>query len=97
MSTIKADYGQGATSDESVGSANHPPLAEVLRDIATDLATVDLASVETIAAADLAAFTDPPDALEMAALRTLVNEIKTKINAAATAKAAAGAILTIKG
>lgn len=74
--------GGGASSGN--GSKRHPALAKVLRDIATDLAAVKTAVNDGLAivSADptaigggaLGAFTDPPSAAEMAALRALVNE-----------------------
>lgn len=97
MSEIKSTYGEGAISDKSHGGETEPPLATVLQEIADDLETLDLGEVAAIEAADLAAFTNPPTVGEMAALRTLVNEIKTKINAAATARAARGDIKTVRG
>jgi acetylglutamate kinase len=51
-------------------------------------ATVDdiaTARAATIAAPALAAFTDPPNAAEMALLRTLVNEIRASLIASAGA------------
>lgn len=41
-------------------------------------------AITAIATADIAAFTDPPSAGEMALLRTLVNELKAKHNATVT-------------
>jgi len=74
MATIKSDYGHGGVPMTPTGVDSQPPLALVLRDIADDIG-----SRSAIAAPALLAFTDPPSAAEMALLRTLVNEIRTKM------------------
>lgn len=85
--TIKADFGDGGAQLTPGGAAGTPTLATILRGIADDLtnrstvaAAISANITETLTAsitADaLPAFTDPPTALEMAAVRTLVNEIR---------------------
>jgi hypothetical protein len=76
MSVIKTDFGEGGAN--VTGSQGETKLATALRDIADDLAGVQS---DAIAAPALAAFTDPPSAAEMALLVTLVNEIRTALNA----------------
>lgn len=73
MAAIGLDFGAGG-QNLTPGSSGEPSLATVLRDIATDLGNLKGAGVITSPA--LPAFTDPPTAGEMAALRTLVNEIR---------------------
>jgi hypothetical protein len=80
MAAIRSNFGTGGSSLTPAGSSQ-PSLAVVLRDIAADLA--DLAGDAPVAALSanitagaLPAFTDPPTAGEMAALRTLVNEMR---------------------
>lgn len=86
--TIKSDYGDGG-AQLTPGASGTPSLATVLRGVADDLAGVKGA---TIAAPATLAFTDPPSAAEMALLRTLVNEMRTALNAAA-----ATSLKTVKG
>jgi hypothetical protein len=73
---IKSDFGEGGAQLTS-GAAGTPSLATVLRGIADDLT-----NRSAVAAPALLAFTDPPSAAEMALLRTLVNEIRSKLNTA---------------
>jgi hypothetical protein len=67
------------------GSARHASIADVLRDVADDLTACrggvsGLTIASAAAGAALGAFTDPPSAGEMATLRTRVNEIITLVN-----------------
>ncbi len=82
--TIKTSFGEGG-AQLTPGAAGDPSLATVLRGIADDLtsrsnvaaaisANITATITTNIASDALGAFTDPPTALEMAALRTLVNE-----------------------
>lgn len=73
MSAISVYFGEGGANLVPAGGGGAPSLAQALRDIADDLASVKGA---TVAAPALLAFTDPPAAAEMALLRTLVNEIR---------------------
>lgn len=73
--------GAEAPLDEPLIEAADP--AEIAAAAPTAVAAAALAS-PLIAAADIAAFTDPPSAAEMALLRTFVNEVKTDLNVAAT-------------
>lgn len=75
MSAIRTDFGTGGSNLTPGGSSGQPSLAEVLRDVADDLAGIRGGGA-TITASALPAFTDPPSAAEMAALRTLVNEMR---------------------
>ena len=72
-------------------------LRTILQDIATDLAAGRGAALSAATVgADIGAFTDPPTALQMAALRTFVNALKAD-NADLRAKysaVAAAALLT---
>lgn len=90
---IPTTFGEGG-SGLTPGGNGDPTLASALRDAADDLAALKGANVTdgaapaltTMAGAGvtgdaLPAFTDPPTAGEMAALRTLVNEQRTIINA----------------
>lgn len=94
MAAIKIDFGTGGANLAPGGAAGSPTLAEALRDIADDLAAIKPATAPTVTVgADIAAFTDPPSAAEMALLRTFVNalkadavEIRSKIPSGATLK-----------
>jgi len=79
---IKSNFGEGG-AQLTPGAAGTPSLATVLRGIADDLT-----NRSAVAAPALLAFTDPPSAAEMALLRTLVNEIRSKLNTA---------LVTVKG
>jgi hypothetical protein len=85
MAEIPRNYGSGGAGLVPGGSGGNPELAVVLRDIAADLddiqgaAPAAAAIVSNIASAALPAFTSPPTAPEMAALRTLVNEIRAVV------------------
>jgi hypothetical protein len=92
MAGIGKDFASGG-SGLTPGSSGEPSLATVLRDIATDLQSLKPgATIAPITAPALAAFTDPPTAAEMALLRTLVNEMRTRISGNGTA--GAGQLLT---
>jgi hypothetical protein len=90
MTAIPSDFGEGGKNLAPGGSAGEPTLAQTLQDVADDLAAVVEAvelAANTVGAAlsapvavtvgtDIAAFTDPPSAAEMATLRTFVNALK---------------------
>lgn len=77
MGAIKTTFGTGGSGLTPTHSLGQSDLAGILRDIAADLAAIkSSAPVATIAQAALPAFTDPPGAAEMAALRALVNELR---------------------
>lgn len=71
MAVIKKNFGYGGGNVVPLGSGGSPTLADVLRDIADDLA---LTQVATIVSAD---------ATDLASAITLVNEIKGALNAIA--------------
>ena len=99
MSEIRADYASGGSGLTSAkGARRHPPIAEVLRDIADDLAALRGSGtpLTVFATTDIAAFTDPPSAAEMALLRTFVNNLKAGLIAAQNRVNANGASVTIK-
>jgi len=73
--TVKANFGSGGTGLTPSNSAGNPSLAQVLRGLITDIGAVRVATVTSTNASDLATAI------------TLVNEIKTKINAAAAVSA----------
>jgi hypothetical protein len=77
MAAITIRFGSGGANLAPGGNQGQPTLADALRDIADDLAGVQV-GVPTAATvgADIAAFTDPPSAAEMALLRTFVNALK---------------------
>lgn len=79
MTAIPKNMGEGGANVAPEGTGT-PTLAQTLRDVADDLASVKGA---TIAAPALLAFTDPPSAAEMALLRTLVNEMRAAMIATA--------------
>jgi hypothetical protein len=77
MAAIKTDFGTGGSNLTPGGSSGSPSLAEALRDVADDLAALKPAAPTAVTVgADIAAFTDPPSAAEMALLRTFVNALK---------------------
>lgn len=73
MAAISKTFGEGGANLTPGDSSGKPSITDVLRDIADDLVGVRGA---TVTAPALAAFTDPPSAAEMAALRALVNELR---------------------
>jgi proteasome assembly chaperone (PAC2) family protein len=77
MAAIATSFGTGGSGLQPGGSGGVPSLATALRDIALDLAAIKgAAPVATITGVALPAFTDPPSAVEMAAVRALVNELR---------------------
>lgn len=83
MAAISKRFGSGGANLAPGGSAGSPTLADALRDIADDLAAVQvdaIAAPEAVAAAGAS-----PTKAEFDAVVTLVNEIRTKVNAAAAA------------
>jgi hypothetical protein len=84
VSTIKPDFGQGGANLTPEGSGE-PSLADALRDVADDMAALNGSGNRpaTIASAD---------ATDLATAITLVNEIKTALNAVS-----APTIKTLKG
>lgn len=81
---IKDSYGEGGVGVGSTKTADHPRISDVLRGMIDDIAGKGV----TITSADAAvAAGDPPTKVEFDAVVTLVNEIKTKLNAASAAAA----------
>lgn len=92
---ITKDFADGARllTEANAGETDKDPMnrgTKALRDIADDLATLKVATITSADAA--AAAGDPPTKAEFDVVVTLINEIKTKLNAIA-----AGTILTTKG
>ncbi len=75
MAAISPRFGSGGANVAPGGSAGQPSLAEVLRDVADDLAALKPSAV---AAADAGAAYG-------AAEQALLNELKAKVNALAAA------------
>ena len=97
MALIPRTFGEGGAHLTPGDSSGVPSLATILRDIAVDI--VMLAGGTTVApisAPALPAFSDPPTAAEMAALRTLVNELRGRLMGTGL-PAAPGAVLTMPG
>lgn len=80
MATIKTTFGSGHANLAPGGAQGEPTLAQALRDVADDLAGIKPAA---IVAATIAACPDPPTAAWGETVRSLVNEIKTSLNASA--------------
>jgi hypothetical protein len=80
MATITTEFGSGGSNLAPNEAQGAPTLAGTLRDIADDLVLLKVATIASANASDL------PTAI------TLVNEIKTALNAIA-----GGSLLTIKG
>ena len=80
MAAISKRFGSGGAN---LTPASKPSLADTLRDIADDLATVQVDAI-TAPAGVVAAGASPTKA-EFDAVVTLINEIRTKINAGAAA------------
>lgn len=92
MAKLPKTFGQGG-AHLIPGASGDPDLSLILRDIITDLGTLRGGSSgvgAAITAPALPVFTDPPTAGEMAALRTLVNQIR----AALVAGGGGGALLS---
>lgn len=97
MAKIPRTFGEGGAHLTPGDSSGVPSLHTILNDIAIDI--VMLAGGTTIApinAPALPAFSDPPTPAQMAALRTLVNELRARL-AGTGLPAAPGAVLTIPG
>lgn len=71
MATIKADFGFGGANLVPLSSGGEPTLAEALRDIADDLNGLQVATIAST------------DATDLASALTLVNEIKASLNVTA--------------
>lgn len=98
MTTIKTDFGTGGANLAPGGAAGLPTLAETLRDVADDLAALKPAApAAATVGADIAAFTDPPSAAEMALLRTFVNALKADAAAVRAVLPSGATLKTIKG
>jgi len=80
MAAISKRFGSGGAN---LTPASQPSLADALRDVADDLASVQIDAL-TAPAASVAAGASPTKA-EFDAVVALVNEIRTKVNAAAAA------------
>lgn len=79
MAKIPKTLGQGGAHMVAGDGGGKPDIRQILVDIAADLVTLNGgggSGAVAITAPALPAFTDPPTAGEMAALRTLVNEIR---------------------
>ena len=77
---IPSTFGEGGAHLTPAGSSGDPNLKTILQQLATKANAVT--GTATITAPALPAFTDPPTAGEMAALRTLVNQIRTALTSA---------------
>ncbi len=75
MAAITPRFGSGGANVAPGGSAGQPSLADVLRDVADDLAALKPAAV---ASADASATYGAPE-------QALLNELKAKVNALAAA------------
>lgn len=98
MATIPKTFGQGGAHLTPGGSSGEPDLTEILRDIATDLHTLNGSSPgggSTIVAPALAAFSDPPTAPQMEALRTLVNQIRAHLTSGGSGGSGAALLTTL--
>jgi hypothetical protein len=69
MATITPRFGSGGANVVPGGAEGFPTLAQVLRDIADDLASVQAPTIAS------------PDAVDLPSALTLLNEIKAKLNA----------------
>lgn len=96
MAAIKTDFGTGGSNLTPSGSSGSPSLAEALRDIADDLAALKPTAPAATVGADIAAFSDPPLAAEMATLRTFVNALKTDAAAIRSALPSGATLKTTK-
>lgn len=83
MAAISKRFGSGGANMTPGGSAGSPSLADVLRDISDDLATVQVDAISAPAAV-VAAGASPTKA-EFDAVVAIVNELRTKVNAGAAA------------
>jgi len=71
MAEIKTNFGFGGANVVPSGAQGKPTLAQALRDIADDLANLQVAEITS------------PDATDLATALTLVNEIKGALNTVA--------------
>lgn len=95
MAIIPKTFGQGG-AHLTPGASGDPDLYVILRDIATDLHTLQgtaSGASSPITAPALAAFSNPPTTGEMEALRTLVNQIRAHLTTGGSANSG-GALLT---
>ena len=93
MARIPKTFGEGG-AHLIPGASGDPSLPQILRDIAADLATLNGTGGggTPITAPALGAFSDPPTAIQMEALRTLVNQIRARL--AGGAGGSGGTLLT---
>lgn len=98
MAVIPRNFGEGGAYLVPGDGGGRPSLATILRDIVTDLHTLNETSsgiTTPITAPALPAFTDPPTAAEMAALRTLVNQIRAHLMAGGAAGGGGGLLSSL--
>ena len=69
MATITERFGSGGANVVPGGAGGQPTLAEALRDVADDLAALQIPAIAS------------PDAADLPSAITLVNELKAKLNA----------------
>jgi hypothetical protein len=89
MTAIKTNFGEGGRNLQPRGVGGDPTLADTLRDVADDLASVQSATIASadaaplvVASADAATLIiASPDAFDLPSTMLLVNEIKTALNA----------------
>jgi hypothetical protein len=93
MAGIPKDFGQGGAG-LTPGASGEPSLSTILHDIAVDIVALSGGvTIAPITSPALGAFSDPPTPVQMAALRTLVNELRTRLSGSGM-PAAPGAMLT---
>lgn len=98
MAAIPKTFGQGGAHLTSGGSSGEPSLDKILRDIATDLNTINNSNsgvATPITSSALPAFSDPPTASQMEALRTLVNQMRQHLIGGSSGGAGASLLTTI--
>ena len=69
MATVTKRFGSGGANVVPGGAGGEPTLAEALRDVADDLAALQIPAIAS------------PDATDLPSAITLVNELKAKLNA----------------
>lgn len=82
MAEIPKTFGEGGAHYTPGDSSGTPDLPQIIRDIVTDLHTLantPTGATSPITAPALGAFSDPPTAAQMEALRTLVNQIRAHL------------------
>lgn len=95
MAQIPRNFGEGGSYLTPGDSSGVPSLKTILNDMAVDIVALSGGvTVAPITAPALPAFSNPPTPAEMENLRTLVNQLRTRLSGSPTS-GAPGAMKTV--